>query len=36
MKNINGNIVYVDKNQNEHELLVSLSVAQFEQRYFGQ
>lgn len=35
-KNVGGNIVYVDKDRNEHELLTSLSVGQFEQRYFGQ
>lgn len=35
-KNLGGNIVYVDKHGNEHELLVSLSVTQFEQRFLGQ
>lgn len=35
-KNIGGNIVYVDKHNNEHELLASMNVAQFEQRFLGQ
>lgn len=32
-RNVGGNIVYVDKQGNEHELLASVSVSQFEQRF---
>lgn len=34
-RNIDGNIVYVDRHSHEHELLVSLSVSQFERRFLG-
>lgn len=35
-KNVDGNILYIDKHGHEHEMLASLSVAQFEQRFLGQ